>query len=403
MGYIVKLENTNVICDVVKSSKTSKKYSAAIRFSLEDHVITEIKKRLLEKYPGSKCQKWACYERTIKSTAAPGAVIKAVIQRIAVIFPEPNQDGHRYEAHALLPDILLPNFQYSVPNLAVLIYSGEITRSADDEIVCSAEDKADDDDETGLGDKYEVFLTCICWLLAASEEMIEKGINRFTERPDKTEDERQADRNIRRMTSEKFKKTVLSSLARHIKSYLGYIPKTEEDKASDCPVIPENTSGMEAVGLPEPEEREKNGYFASGMFNPDKHLMTESALRMPLTESLDGGTAGCEIQKSPADSEITGGDGACSADYSLKMMEARQKNKDRPKDVPESPEPQTRGIFRFLSNSLFLIGIYPKQLLKCLMPATGSGKCFYSPGAFLRWLAEAAQAAETAAARTVPS
>ncbi len=125
------------------------------------------------------------------------------------------------------------------------------------------------------------------------------------------------------------------------------------------------------------EEREKNGYFASGMFNPDKHLMTESALRMPLTESLDGGTAGCEIQKSPADSEITGGDGACSADYSLKMMEARQKNKGRPKDVPESPEPQTRGIF--------------------------SGKCFYSPGAFLRWLAEAAHAAETAAARTVPS
>ena len=179
MGYIVKLENTNVICDVVKSSK---KYSAAIRFSLEDHVIAEVKKLLLQKYPGSKCQKWACYERTIKSTAAPGTVIKAKIKRIAVIFPEPNKDGRRYEAHALLPDILLPNFQYSVPNLAVLIYSGEITRSADDEIVCSAEDKADNDDETGLGDKYEVFLSCICWLLAASEEMIEKGINRFSER-----------------------------------------------------------------------------------------------------------------------------------------------------------------------------------------------------------------------------
>ena len=403
MGYIVKLENTNVICDVVKSSKTSKKYSAAIRFSLEDHVIAEIKKRLLEKYPGSKCQKWACYERTIKSTAAPGTVIKAKIKRIAVIFPEPNKDGRRYEAHALLPDILLPNFQYSVPNLAVLIYSGEITRSADDEIVCSAEDKADDDDETGLGDKYEVFLTCICWMLAASEEMIEKGINRFSERPDNTEDARQADRNIRRMTSDKYKIMVLSNLARNINGYLPYIPKPEADEASDCPVIPENTSGMEAVGLPEPEEREKNGYFASGMFNPDKHLMTESALRMPLTESLDGGTAGKGIPVSAADSEITGGAGACSADYSLKMMEARQKNKGRPKDVTESPEPQTRGIFRFLSDSLFLIGIYPKQLLKCLMPATGSGKCFYSPGAFLRWLAEAAHAAETAAARTVPS
>ena len=75
----------------------------------------------------------------------------------------------------------------------------------------------------------------------------------------------------------------------------------------------------------------------------------------------------------------------------------------RPKDVPESPEPQTRGIFRFLSDSLFLIGTYPRKLLKCLMPATDSGKCFYSPGAFLRWLAEAAHAAETAAARTVPS
>lgn len=400
MGYIVKLENTNVICDVVK---TSKKYSAAILFSLEDHVIAEIKKRLLEKYPGSKCQKWACYERTIKSTAAPGTVIKAKIKRIAVIFPEPNKDGRRYEAHALLPDILLPNFQYSVPNLAVLIYSGEITRSADDEIVCSAEDKADDDDETGLGDKYEVFLTCICWMLAASEEMIEKGIDRFSERPDNTEDARQADRDIRRMTSDKYKIMVLSNLARNINGYLPYIPKPEADEASDCPVIPENTSGMAEVGLPSPEEREKNGYFASGMFNPDKHLMTESALRMPLTESLDGGTAGCEIQKSPADSEITGGDGACSADYSLKMMEARQKNKGRPKDVPESPEPQTRGIFRFLSDSLFLIGTYPRKLLKCLMPATDSGKCFYSPGAFLRWLAEAAHAAETAAARTVPS
>jgi hypothetical protein len=85
------------------------------------------------------------------------------------------------------------------------------------------------------------------------------------------------------------------------------------------------------------------------------------------------------------------------------MMDARQKNKDKPKDVPESPKPQTRGIFRFLCDRLFLIGIYPGQLLKCLMPATGSGKCFYSPGAFLRWLAEAAQAAENAVARTVPS
>lgn len=403
MSYIVKLENTNVICDVVKSSKTSKKYSAAIRFSLEDHVIAEIKKRLLEKYPGSKCQKWACYERTIKSTAAPGTVIKAKIKRIAVIFPEPNKDGRRYEAHALLPDILLPNFQYSVPNLAVLIYSGEITRSADDEIVCSAEDKADDDDETGLGDKYEVFLTCICWMLAASEEMIEKGINRFSERPDNTEDARQADRNIRRMTSDKYKIMVLSNLARNINGYLPYIPKPEADEASDCPVIPENTPYMESVGLPTPEEREKDGYFASGMFNPDKRLMTKSELNRPLIESLNGGTAGWEIPGSATDSEITGGAGACSADYSLKMMEARQKNKGRPNDVPESPEPQTRGIFRFLSDSLFLIGIYPKQLLKCLMPATGSGKCFYAPGAFLRWLAEAAQAAETAAARTVPS
>lgn len=400
MSIIVKLENTNVICDVVKSPKKS---SVTMKFSPEDHVIAEIKKRLLEKYPGSKCQKWACYERTIKSTAAPGAVIKAVIQRIAVIFPEPNKDGRRYEAHALLPDILLPNLQYSVPNLAVLIYSGEITRSADDEIVCSAEDKADDDDETGLGDKYEVFLTCICWLLAASEEMIEKGINRFSERPDNTEDARQADRNIRRMTSDKYKIMVLSNLARNINGYLPYIPKPEADEASDCPVIPENTSGMEAVGLPEPEEREKNGYFASGMFNPDKHLMTESALRMPLTESLDSGTAGKGIPVSAADSEITGGAGACSADYSLKMMEARQKNKGKPKYVSESPEPQTRGIFRFLCDSLFLIGTYPGQLLKCLMPATGSGKCFYSPGTFLRWLAEAAQAAENAAAGIVPS
>ena len=374
-----------------------------MKFSPEKHVIAEIKKLLLQENPGSKCQMYGSYMRIIKSTAAPGTVIKAKIKRIAVIFPEPNKDGRRYEAHALLPDILLPNFQYSVPNLAVLIYSGEITRSADDEIVCSAEDKADDDDETGLGDKYEVFLTCICWMLAASEEMIEKGINRFSERPDNTEDARQADRNIRRMTSDKYKIMVLSNLARNANSYLPYIPKPGTGESPNGMTIPENTSGMESVGLPAPEEREKNGYFASGMFNPDKHLMTESALRMPLTESPDGGTAGCEIQKSPADSEITGGAGACSTDYSLKMMEARQKNKGRPKDVPESPEPQTRGIFRFLSNSLFLIGIYPKQLLKCLMPATGSGKCFYAPGAFLRWLAEAAQAAETAAAGTVPS
>ena len=279
MGYIVKLENTNVICDVVKSSKTSKKYSAAIRFSLEDHVIAEIKKRLLEKYPGSKCQKWACYERTIKSTAAPGTVIKAKIKRIAVIFPEPNKDGRRYEAHALLPDILLPNFQYSVPNLAVLIYSGEITRSADDEIVCSAEDKADDDDETGLGDKYEVFLTCICWMLAASEEMIEKGIDRFSERPDNTEDARQADRNIRRMTSDKYKIMVLSNLARNINGYLPYIPKPEADEASDCPVIPENTPGMESVGLPAPEEREKDGYFAIPFLLPSP--MRKTAARSP--------------------------------------------------------------------------------------------------------------------------
>ena len=403
MAIIVKLENTNVTCNVIKSSKTSKKSSITMKFSPEKHVIAEIKKLLLQENPGSKCQMYGSYMRIIKSTAAPGTVIKAKIKRIAVIFPEPNKDGRRYEAHALLPDILLPNFQYSVPNLAVLIYSGEITRSADDEIVCSAEDKADDDDETGLGDKYEVFLTCICWMLAASEEMIEKGINRFSERPDNTEDARQADRNIRRMTSDKYKIMVLSNLARNANSYLPYIPKPGTGESPNGMTIPENTSGMEAVGLPEPEEREKNGYFASGMFNPDKHLMTESALRMPLTESPDGGTAGCEIQKSPADSEITGGAGACSADYSLKMMEARQKNKGRPKDVPESPEPQTRGIFRFLSNSLFLIGIYPKQLLKCLMPATGSGKCFYAPGAFLRWLAEAAQAAETAAAGTVPS
>lgn len=400
MSIIVKLENTNVICDVIKSPKKS---SVTMKFSPEDHVITEIKKLLLQENPGSKCQMCGSYMRIIKSTAAPGTVIKAKIKRIAVIFPEPNKDGRRYEAHALLPDILLPNFQYSVPNLAVLIYSGEITRSADDEIVCSAEDKADDDDDTGLGDKYEVFLTCICWLLAASEEMIEKGINRFSERPDNTEDARQADRNIRRMTSEQFKKTVLSSLARHIKSYLGYIPKPGTGEAPNCPIIPANTPDMESVGLPTPEEREKDGYFASGMFNPDKRLMTKSELNRPLTESLDGGTAGWEIPGSAADFEITGGAGACSADYSLKMMEARQKNKGSPKDVPESPEPQTRGIFRFLSDSLFLIGIYPKQLLKFLMPATGSGKCFYSPGAFLRWLAEAAQAAETAAAGIVPS
>ena len=207
-----------------------------MKFSPEKHVIAEIKKLLLQENPGSKCQMYGSYMRIIKSTAAPGTVIKAKIKRIAVIFPEPNKDGRRYEAHALLPDILLPNFQYSVPNLAVLIYSGEITRSADDEIVCSAEDKADDDDETGLGDKYEVFLTCICWMLAASEEMIEKGIDRFSERPDNTEDARQADRNIRRMTSDKYKIMVLSNLARNINGYLPYIPKPEADEASDCPV-----------------------------------------------------------------------------------------------------------------------------------------------------------------------
>ena len=37
----------------------------------------EVKKLLLQKYPSSKCEKWACYGRTIKSTAAPGTVIKA--------------------------------------------------------------------------------------------------------------------------------------------------------------------------------------------------------------------------------------------------------------------------------------------------------------------------------------
>ena len=114
------------------------------------------------------------------------------------------------------------------------------------------------------------------------------------------------------MTSDKYKIMVLSNLARNINGYLPYIPKPEADEASDCPVIPENTSGMAEVGLPSPEEREKNGYFASGMFNPDKHLMTESALRMPLTESLDSGTAGKECgvnggsQKSSGLDEILG-------------------------------------------------------------------------------------------------
>ena len=375
------------------------KSSATIRFSPADHVIEALKKRFLQDNPGCKCQKWGEYERTIKSTAAPDKTVKAIIKRLAVILPEPDKYGHTYIVHALLPDILLPNFQHSVPNMAVLIYSGEIHRNANGEI----DARTDDETGTRTDGRYDVFLSYICWLFAASEDWIDSNIDRFSKRPRKDEDREPANEKLRRMMSEKYREMVLSNLARNIKNYLGYIPKTEAGKSPNCLAIPENIPGMAEVGLPAPEEREKDGYFAPDMFNPDKNLMTESVLHRQLTESLAGGTTGRGTPGFAADSGITGSEGVLSSDFRIRMMDARQKIKGEAKAMPQSPKAEPRGIFRYLCDRLFLIGQYPAELLKCLMPATDSEKCFYSPGSFLRWLAETAQAAETVAARTVLS
>ena len=114
--------------------------------------------------------------------------------------------------------------------------------------------------------------------------------------------------------------------------------------------------------------------------------MTIEDLRKPLAEAISDGT--------PKDSDIpvfsqtngvdkTDADSAASTDYTISLMDARQNRHRERKAVPESPEIVPRGIFRFLTETIFLVGRYPAKLLKYLMPATEDQTCFYPPGSCL--------------------
>ena len=349
-------------------------YGEIVLGTIKKYVIDHIRMRLMNEFPGCLCQMWGFYERTIISVAFCKP-IKVMIRRIAVVSEEKDAFGKRVrkviKTHALIPNMVLPYFRYAITDQVLAISSGmDIPLKA------------------GISD--DEFMQHPDFLYAVSEVQHEKNLDRFYQ-DDGNADEnlkkarRAASRQWHHMQSAKYRESIRRNLVKYEGCYLNDIPGAPAVEAWNYRKLPEDDDDFVAVGYPGPEQRNRDN-FSDFMFCPCRSVMTIEDLRKPLAEAISDGT--------PKDSDIpvfsqtngvdkTDADSAASTDYTISLMDARQNRHRERKAVPESPEIVPRGIFRFLTETLFLVGRYPAKLLKYLMPATEDQTCFYTPGSCL--------------------
>ncbi len=117
-------------------------YGEIVLGTIKNYVIDHIRMRLMNEFPGCRCQMWGFYERTIISVAFCKP-IKVMIHRIAVVSEEKDAFGKRVrkviKTHTLIPDMVLPYFRYAITDqLLAVCGAGDIPRKTDTSLMMNS-------------------------------------------------------------------------------------------------------------------------------------------------------------------------------------------------------------------------------------------------------------------------
>lgn len=389
-------------------------------------------------YPGGK------YTRHIHSLSLKGGDILVRFTRISIAETETDASGKIkitvIETHALIPEIAIPYYQRSPADIDLILNNNRriydkylsLFEQICKEALLEHLPEADPNDDAEkaqdirkkrrqierLSDKDLIELLMKHsripddWRLTTAEALFESSC-------DKLADAKGSAGIIRHITSSEYQVRLL----RNRNKFAGCHEKFTDSETAyllrAAVTAPPQKESVKIMAPGEAQMTEDN--FSEYMLALPKNksgnnaedgadAITEDDLQNPLTEeSLKKTRAGNAVRKEvipgfteediQKDADICGAP-VLSNDYWLKIM-----SEGGP--VPE-PRPEKTAIITGLPASrfpeeLFVAGHYPEEMLRCLIPASEDGSCFYAPGCYLRILENDLPACRTACRHPPPS
>lgn len=241
------------------------------------------------------------------------------------------------------------------------------------------------------------------WRLIISNDLFEAGSKKHANAKDLKES----------VTLPSFMEKLLERRKKYADRYVTFTDEESEFLLRSLAAEANSLKGFSEIVIPDQAEMDENeDDFSEYMFalqsalrlqetenkknaENDANVMTEENLKNPLTEESvktqppGGGEAvrnevipGFTEEEIQEDAEI-GSVPVFGRDYLLKIMSEEE-------PFPEHQPAKTPIITGHPANrfpkELFVAGHYPDLVLRCLIPASKDGSCFYAPGCYLRIL-----------------